>query len=55
MPERKLAICQGVMEMALIAAPPVENRNAADIKSIQFVARERGTEMYQSISTIQNE
>jgi len=31
------------MEMALMAAPPVENRKAAAISSSQLVARERGT------------
>ena len=30
--------------MALMAAPPVENRTAADISSSQLAARERGTE-----------
>ena len=28
-PERKLATCQAPREVALIAAPPVENRSAA--------------------------
>jgi hypothetical protein len=49
MPDRKLAICQGVMDMALIAAPPVENRKAAAINSSQLVARDCGTGSIQSI------
>ena len=49
MPERKLAICQGVIDMALMAAPPVENRKAAAISSSQLVARVRGTVTYQRI------
>ena len=40
MVERKAAICQDVREMALMAAPPVENRNAAAINSSQFVKRD---------------
>jgi hypothetical protein len=39
-PDRKLAICQGVREMALMAAPPVENRMAAAISKSQFVKRD---------------
>jgi hypothetical protein len=32
--------------MALMAAPPVENRKAAAISSSQLVARDRGTVTY---------
>jgi hypothetical protein len=31
------------MEIALMAAPPVENRKAAAISSSQLLARERGS------------
>ena len=43
-PDRKLAICHEVMDIALMAAPPVENRKAAAISKSQLVGRACDTE-----------
>jgi len=41
------------MDMALMAAPPVENRKAAAINSSQLVARDCGTGFYPEYQAIQ--
>jgi hypothetical protein len=46
MPERKLAICQGESEQALIAAPPVENRKAARKSSSRSLALSRSNDLF---------